>query len=59
MSTVYDCTDPQTRSAGMRAAVAAARSSRLVVLPTDTLYGLGCDAFDSEAVADLLAAKGR
>ena len=41
VSTVYDCTDPQTRSAGMRAAVAAARSSRLVVLPTDTLYGLG------------------
>ncbi len=59
MSTVYDCTDPQARSAGISAAVSAARSSRLVVLPTDTLYGIGCDAFDADAVADLLAAKGR
>lgn len=59
MSTVYDCTDPQTRSAGISAAVSAARSSRLVVLPTDTLYGIGCDAFDGDAVADLLAAKHR
>ena len=35
------------------------KSGRLVVLPTDTLYGLGCDAFDNDAVARLLAAKGR
>lgn len=59
MSTVYDCMDPQTRSSGIAAAVAAARSSRLVVVPTDTLYGIGCDAFDADAVADLLKAKGR
>ncbi|GAB11526.1 hypothetical protein GOARA_076_00360 [Gordonia araii NBRC 100433] len=59
MSTVYDCTDPQTRSAGIAAAVSGARSGRLVVLPTDTLYGIGCDAFDADAVAALLAAKGR
>ena len=30
-----------------------------MVMPTDTLYGIGCDAFDAEAVAALLAAKGR
>ena len=59
MSTVYDCMDPQIRSSGIAAAVAAARSSRLVVVPTDTLYGIGCDAFDADAVADLLKAKGR
>ncbi|MFT4200735.1 L-threonylcarbamoyladenylate synthase [Gordonia sp. (in: high G+C Gram-positive bacteria)] len=59
MSTVYDCTEPQSRSAGIAAAVGAARSGRLVVLPTDTLYGIGCDAFDADAVAALLAAKGR
>ncbi|GAA1481873.1 L-threonylcarbamoyladenylate synthase [Gordonia sinesedis] len=59
MSTVFDCTDPQARSAGLRAAVGAARAGRLIVMPTDTLYGIGCDAFDSEAVAALLAAKGR
>ncbi len=30
-----------------------------MVLPTDTVYGIGADAFDSAAVAALLAAKGR
>ncbi|NLG46772.1 L-threonylcarbamoyladenylate synthase [Gordonia sp. (in: high G+C Gram-positive bacteria)] len=59
MSAVYDCSDPAERAAGLRAAVGAARGGRLVVIPTDTLYGLGCDAFDSEAVASLLAAKHR
>ncbi|MGV9713434.1 L-threonylcarbamoyladenylate synthase [Gordonia sp. NPDC003424] len=59
MSTVFDCGDPQSRAAGIRTAVGAAKAGRLVVLPTDTLYGIGCDAFDSEAVTDLLAAKGR
>lgn len=28
-------------------------------MPTDTLYGIGCDAFDNDAVASLLAAKHR
>lgn len=28
-------------------------------MPTDTVYGLGCDAFSAEAVTALLAAKGR
>ena len=28
-------------------------------LPTDTVYGVGCDAFDADAVAAVLAAKGR
>ncbi|MGB3698383.1 MAG: L-threonylcarbamoyladenylate synthase [Gordonia sp. (in: high G+C Gram-positive bacteria)] len=59
MSAVFDCSDPDERAAGIRAAVGAARAGRLVVVPTDTVYGLGCDAFDSEAVASLLAAKGR
>lgn len=43
----------------MAAAVSAVQSGRLVVIPTDTVYGIGCDAFDAEAVARLLAAKGR
>lgn len=29
------------------------------MLPTDTLYGLGCDAFDNDAVARLLSLKNR
>jgi L-threonylcarbamoyladenylate synthase len=35
------------------------RAGRLVVLPTDTLYGLGCDAFDSQGVSNLLKTKNR
>ena len=31
----------------------------LVVLPTDTVYGIGADAFSPAAVSRLLAAKGR
>lgn len=59
MSTVYDCTRPDTREAGLEAAANAVRAGGLVVLPTDTVYGIGADAFDSEAVAGLLSAKGR
>ena len=59
MSLVFDCGDPQQRKTGIAAAVSAAKGGRLVVLPTDTVYGLGADAFDSAAVAALLSAKGR
>jgi tRNA threonylcarbamoyl adenosine modification protein (Sua5/YciO/YrdC/YwlC family) len=55
----YDCSDPDARLAGLAAAAVAVRSERLVVLPTDTLYGLGADAFSRGAVRSLLAAKGR
>ncbi|MDV7357473.1 L-threonylcarbamoyladenylate synthase [Rhodococcus sp. NPDC019627] len=59
MSTVYDCGRPDSRAAGMSAAKNALKAGRLVVLPTDTLYGIGADAFDGDAVAALLRAKGR
>jgi tRNA threonylcarbamoyl adenosine modification protein (Sua5/YciO/YrdC/YwlC family) len=55
----FDCADPAERARGIAAAVSATKLGRLVVLPTDTVYGLGADAFDSTAVAALLAAKGR
>jgi L-threonylcarbamoyladenylate synthase len=55
----YDCADPDARLAGLTAAALAVRAERLVVLPTDTLYGLGADAFSRSAVRSLLAAKGR
>jgi tRNA threonylcarbamoyl adenosine modification protein (Sua5/YciO/YrdC/YwlC family) len=57
--TVYDCSNPDSRAAGLTAAAQAVRAGRLVVLPTDTVYGLGCDAFSSTAVKALLAAKHR
>ncbi|AYJ50650.1 L-threonylcarbamoyladenylate synthase [Rhodococcus sp. P1Y] len=59
MSTVYDCQHADSRAAGLSAARGALKSGRLVVMPTDTLYGLAADAFDSGAVTDLLRAKGR
>ncbi|MFE3446195.1 L-threonylcarbamoyladenylate synthase [Nocardia sp. NPDC059180] len=59
MSTVYDCADPDSRTAGLSAATSALKSGRLVVMPTDTLYGIAADAFDGQAVAELLAAKRR
>lgn len=59
MTQLLDCRDPARRSDAIAAAAAAVKSGRLVVMPTDTVYGLGADAFDSAAVAALLAAKGR
>ena len=59
MSARYDCADAGQRSEGLAAAAAALRTGELVVLPTDTVYGVGADAFHPAAVASLLAAKGR
>ncbi|ARU50452.1 tRNA threonylcarbamoyl adenosine modification protein (Sua5/YciO/YrdC/YwlC family) [Cellulosimicrobium cellulans] len=59
MSSVHPVTDPNTWGAGIDEAVNAISRGGLVVLPTDTVYGIGADAFDAEAVAALLAAKGR
>ncbi|MDU3175936.1 MAG: Sua5/YciO/YrdC/YwlC family protein, partial [Corynebacterium striatum] len=56
---IYNCADKAEREEGLAIAVKAAKSGRLVVMPTDTLYGLGCDAFDNDAVASLLATKQR
>jgi len=41
------------------AAVAALRAGRVVGIPTDTVYGLGVDPHDSEAVELLFEIKGR
>jgi tRNA threonylcarbamoyl adenosine modification protein (Sua5/YciO/YrdC/YwlC family) len=56
---VFDCADLTARPAAISAAARAVGSGQLVVLPTDTVYGIGADAFDSDAVAGLLATKGR
>lgn len=56
---VLDATDPLTWGPSIDEAVNAISRGALVVLPTDTVYGLGADAFDATAVAALLAAKGR
>jgi len=55
----YDMSDAAERPVGLEQAADAVRRGELVVLPTDTVYGLGTDAFSPDAVASLLAAKGR
>lgn len=59
MSEVFDCTTPEGLAAGVEAATHAVREGQLVVMPTDTVYGIGADAFNVAAVAAVLAAKGR
>ena len=59
MSETFDVANPDTRPEGIAAALQAAQRGEPVVLPTDTVYGIGVDAFSATAVAVLLAAKGR
>ncbi|MDR7293734.1 L-threonylcarbamoyladenylate synthase [Pseudoglutamicibacter albus] len=59
MSTTYDLTDPEARADGIARATEALGARGLVVMPTDTVYGVAADAFSPQAVATLLAAKGR
>jgi L-threonylcarbamoyladenylate synthase len=56
---LYDCSDPDARAAGLDAAVTAIADGKLVLLPTDTVYGVAADAFTPAAVTGLLAAKNR
>ncbi|WP_367650551.1 L-threonylcarbamoyladenylate synthase [Nocardioides sp. zg-DK7169] len=59
MTERFPTTTDDEREAAVAAATTAVRRGDLVVLPTDTVYGIGADAFDAAAVAGLLAAKGR
>lgn len=61
MSEVIDgtVTEPESRDQAVAAVAEAVQRGEVVVLPTDTVYGVGADAFDAEAVRDLLEAKGR
>jgi tRNA threonylcarbamoyl adenosine modification protein (Sua5/YciO/YrdC/YwlC family) len=55
----FDMAVAAERAIGLEQAAEVVRRGELVVLPTDTVYGLGTDAFSPEAVGELLAAKGR
>ncbi|GAA2072947.1 L-threonylcarbamoyladenylate synthase [Microbacterium hatanonis] len=59
MSPVYDSRDEAQLLSGMRHARQAIGRGELVVLPTDTVYGIAANAFDAGAVTRLLQAKGR
>jgi len=59
MSSLYDCRDEAQLLPGMRHARQAIGRGELVVMPTDTVYGIAADAFNARAVQGLLEAKGR
>lgn len=58
-TTSYNCTNDAQRSDGLAHAQKALAAKQVVVIPTDTVYGIAADAFSPQAVATLLAAKGR
>ena len=59
MNERYPTGTDEEREAAIAAASLAVQRGGLVVMPTDTVYGIGADAFDPAAVRALLAAKGR
>ncbi len=62
MSELLDATDgvdDEPRAAAIARAAELLLAGEVVVLPTDTVYGIAADAFSTDATAALLAAKGR
>ena len=59
MSTTYPTASDEEREEALAAASLAVQRGEVVVLPTDTVYGIAADAFDHDAVQALLDAKGR
>jgi L-threonylcarbamoyladenylate synthase len=55
----FDCSLDAERAGGLVDAGSAIRRGELVVMPTDTVYGVAADAFNPTAVNLLLAVKGR
>ncbi|MEO5921981.1 MAG: Sua5/YciO/YrdC/YwlC family protein, partial [Pseudolysinimonas sp.] len=55
----YDTSAPAELLTGMRLARQTIGRGELVVIPTDTVYGVAADAFAPAAVTRLLEAKGR
>ena len=55
----FSTAEETEREAGIASAALAVQRGQLVVLPTDTVYGLGADAFEPASVRRLLDAKGR
>ncbi|MDO5493782.1 MAG: L-threonylcarbamoyladenylate synthase [Nesterenkonia sp.] len=59
VSRILTCETEDRRAEAVSAAVQTVRTGDCLVLPTDTVYGIGADAFSPQAVRVLLAAKGR
>ncbi|PRY69597.1 translation factor SUA5 [Glaciihabitans tibetensis] len=59
MAPLFDCSVDTELLTGMRLARVALGRGEVVVIPTDTVYGVAVDAFQPAAVQRLLDAKGR
>ena len=59
MAAEFDCSDPDELASGVRLARTVVERGELLVIPTDTVYGVAADAFNPAAVQRLLDAKGR
>ncbi|UCR90146.1 L-threonylcarbamoyladenylate synthase [Mycetocola spongiae] len=59
MSRIYHCSEAPQLLTGLRLARTSIARGELIVIPTDTVYGLAADAFSPAAVQRLLDAKGR
>lgn len=59
MAPLFDCSVNSELLTGMRLARAAIGRGEVVIIPTDTVYGIAADAFQPAAVQRLLDAKGR
>ena len=56
---IIDSSDSLAWEEGQRVAVEALMRGQSIIMPTDTVYGIACDAFSPDAVNTLLAHKGR
>lgn len=56
---IYNCQDDNVRGPALEAAAYQLKRGEVVVMPTDTVYGIAADAFDPAAVTKLLSTKGR
>jgi len=54
----FDCADSSGRGRGLARAKAVLDEGDLVVLPTESAYGVACDAFSAPGLAALRVAKG-
>ncbi|MCQ9368292.1 L-threonylcarbamoyladenylate synthase [Brevibacterium sp. 50QC2O2] len=59
MARTYDLRNDDIRDLVLSEAVRTVRDEELLVVPTDTVYGIAADAFSPAGVRDLLLAKGR
>ncbi|MDO4918587.1 L-threonylcarbamoyladenylate synthase [Kocuria sp.] len=59
MSEIIPCATEQDLETAVARAADVVADGECIVLPTDTVYGIGCDAFSAPGVQTLLGAKGR